>query len=139
MMKNISRFLIIAGLMVSVACGKEEPLPAHQTPSVKDHGDQIEIVATDSSITIDQGKALINHYRASLSNPGNPEVKEDPTRRYSMDEARGQVVLRVHRVDPPGSLMRLAYPEGRDPIFIIFNEMPDNSGNHYIFESPTDN
>lgn len=86
----------------------------HQNPVVTENGNHLEIVAADDSISVKQGKALITHYRANLT-----EYTGAKDYLYG-NGIFGQVVLRV--------------PSGR--AFIIYNEFPDLQGNHYIIDKP---
>lgn len=111
-MKRFPIAFIIAVFLALAACGKEETLFPHEPPVLSGNGQDIEIIAADSTITVEQAKALINHYRARMLG-------------YTGRNNLGQVMVKVPWTG--------RYTTGRAyPVFVIFNEFPDKNGEHFI-------
>jgi len=111
-MKRGEKALILAGRLALSGYGKAEPLFPHEPPVLSEQGNHIEIVAGDSTISIEQAKALVHHYRARI--PG-----------YTGLCKLGQVLVKVPWTSR--YTHKRAYM-----VFIIFNELPDRNGERFI-------
>lgn len=106
-------FLLVVGIVFFAFFYEPESLLSHETPYVNDSGTRMEIIVTDSTITRDQAKALINHYRAN-------------SMEYERDRVRGQVIVKHKKLDP-------VFKDTITPTFVIFNESPNINGERYLW------
>lgn len=99
----------------------------HTRPIVSDSGSRIDVTAADSLITVEEAKRLIRHCRGTVE--GYTGATD-----YLLDKSlNGQVVLRIPWTDSPNTLMgQVMQGKRRYPVFVIYNELPDESGEHYI-------